>query len=130
MRKSILSAILFFGCIGYNAKALSAPEGVSEVRVADVFVPSGFDSKSDTYVIESGKFRNGCYHWLTAQVIPMENSVTQVWSYANVSDGMCIQMITPFQKEVSLGKMSAGVHHLRFMNSDGTYLEADMTIEE
>jgi hypothetical protein len=53
----------------------------------------------------------------------------EVKSIASVSQGMCLMVMIPFTKEVSLGKFESGKHTLRFLNGDGTFLEKSMSIE-
>lgn len=100
------------------------------IGINDVYVPGGFDSSSDVYVVMSGIFPNGCYRWSRANVVHSDTFHHEVKSIANVSQGMCIMVLVPFTKEVRLGQFAAGKHTLRFVNGDGTYLEKSLTIEE
>jgi hypothetical protein len=102
------------------------------VGVSDALVPGGFDSSTDAYVIESGVFPNGCYRWKRAEVTSSadQKNLHEIRTIASVSQGMCLMVLVPFTKEVKLGKLSAGVHTLRFVNGDGTYLERTLNIEE
>jgi hypothetical protein len=102
------------------------------VGVSDVLVPGGFDSSTDAYVIESGVFPNGCYRWKRAEVTAVadQKNLHEIRTIASVSQGMCLMVLVPFTKEVKLGKLSPGVHTLRFVSGDGTYLERTLTIEE
>lgn len=130
MKKLVAATIVMFGVFGSQHVALA--DGVSrlvQIHVADAVIPGGFDSKTNAYVIETGMFPNGCYSWAYADVKNLEDNVTQIDSYATVRSGMCIMMMIPYHKEVNLGKLATGVHTIRFMNGDGTYLEEKMTIE-
>lgn len=99
------------------------------VGINDVFVPGGFDSQADSYVVVSGIFPNGCYKWKGAKVNQIDSLNHEVTSVAEVSQGMCLQVLVPFSKDIKLGKLESGVHTLRFMSGDGTYLEKKMVIE-
>ncbi len=113
--------------IGASAQAMDVKE--VDVSVSDVFVPGGFDTGSDVFVVESGVFPNGCYSWKEARVNHISDTMHEIRSVANVTQGMCIMVLVPFTKEVRLGQFSAGEHTLRFMNGDGTYLEKTLVVE-
>jgi hypothetical protein len=117
--------------ISISAKAAPAPAS-KEVTVAlnDIFVPGGFDSASESYVVVNGIFPNGCYKWKGAtrtDVTDLEHEITPV---ATVSSGMCIQVLVPFMKDIRLGRLSVGSHVLRFLSNDGTFIEKNLTIEQ
>ncbi len=100
-----------------------------QIGINGAFVPAGFDSSSDVYVIVNGVFPNGCYRWSRAEVTHHGKFAHQVKSFASVSQGMCIMVLIPFQKEVRLGKFAPGKHMLRFESGDGTYLEKELIVE-
>lgn len=100
-----------------------------QIGISGVFVPGGFDSNSDVYVVVNGIFQNGCYKWKRAEVVNNDDHNHTIKSIASVSEGMCIMVLIPFQKEVRLGKFAPGKHNLRFENGDGTYLEKSVNIE-
>jgi hypothetical protein len=100
------------------------------VPVNNVFIPGGFDSKTDAYVIVSGIFPNGCYKWKGATVKDVSALEHEITSVANVNQGMCIQVLIPFTKDIRLGQLAVGTHTLRFLSNDGTFLEKNLTIEQ
>jgi hypothetical protein len=100
------------------------------VNINDAYIPNSFDSNSESYVIVNGLFPNGCYRWRRADVNHRTGNVHEVKSVAAVSQGMCIMVLTPFTKEVRLGKLEAGKHEIRFVNGDGTFLKKELIIEE
>lgn len=117
--------------MGLNAQAADVPaEKEVVVGVNDAYIPSGFDSTSDVFVVVNGIFPNGCYRWSRAEVAHPTTSLHEVKSVAKVSQGMCLMVLVPFTKEVRLGTIGAGEHKVRFMNGDGTYLEKGLVIEE
>ncbi len=101
------------------------------IGVNDVYVPGGFDSESDVFVVVSGVYPNSCYSWKEASVGKDKNdaSITNVQTMAAVSQGMCLMVLVPFQKEVQLGVLGAGSHVVRFLSGDGTYLQKTIDIE-
>ena len=100
-----------------------------QVGISGAFVPGGFDSASDAYVIVNGVFQNGCYKWKRADINSKDGFTHEIRSIAAVTQGMCIMVLIPFQKDVRLGQLQAGKHTLRFLNGDGTYLEKSMVVE-
>ncbi|MGZ3796142.1 MAG: hypothetical protein ACXVB1_07255 [Pseudobdellovibrionaceae bacterium] len=111
----------------------SAQAAVTEIErqigISDVYVPGGFDSNSSAYVVANGVFPNSCYRWSRSEVRHVDAFHHEVKSIASVSQGMCLMVMVPFTKEISLGKFESGKHTLRFLNGDGTYLEKTMSIE-
>lgn len=129
--KASLLLFLFSSAIALSAHAEQELPVVKDVVVGinDVFVPGGFDSQSDSYVVVSGIFPNGCYQWKGASVKNTSDLTHEITSVAKVSQGMCIQVLIPFSKDIRLGKLSTGTHSLRFMSGDGTYLEKSLVVE-
>lgn len=99
------------------------------VSIQDAFIPSGFDSASDAYVVVNGLFPNTCYEWKQARVDSDGDFEHEIRSFANVRQGVCLMMMVPFTKEVSLGKLAKGTHQLKFVSGDGTFLQKQMTID-
>jgi len=132
MKKAMMIAAAIVG-IAFGTTAMAASQPVEKevvVGVNDAYVPGGFDSTSDVYVVVNGLFPNGCYRWARADVTHPEKSIHEVRSIARVSQGMCLMVLVPFTKEVRVGVVGAGDHKIRLMNGDGTYLEKSLTIEE
>jgi hypothetical protein len=126
--KVALALLAVVSMAGVQAVAQRVHKDVA-VGVSDVFVPGGFDSSSDAYVVATGVFPNGCYAWKGASVDHKTAFMHEVKTYATVSEGMCIMVLVPFTKEIALGKMASGKHTLRFLGGDGTYMEKAMAIE-
>jgi len=130
--KSVLMTALVVMSMGFSAHAEDEglpPSRDVEIMISDAFVPGGFDSDSDAYVVASGIFPNGCYTWKQAVVTDRDSFNHDIKSVASVSQGMCLMVLVPFTKEIKLGKLDTGKHTLRFLNGDGTYLEKSMTVE-
>ncbi len=100
------------------------------VSVTDAYIPGGFDSTSDVFVVVNGIFPNGCYKWSRSNVTHPGQFTHEVRSIASVSQGMCLMVLVPFTKEVHVGQIGAGDHKIRMVNGDGTYLEKDLKVEE
>ena len=130
MKSAFITLAAFLVLWGTHSQAR---EGVEEKEVAvginGAYIPAGFDSTSDTYVVVNGVFQNGCYKWKRAEVSNKDTFTHEVKSIASVSQGMCLMVLVPFQKEIRLGQMSSGNHTIRFLNGDGTYLEKSMVVE-
>lgn len=99
------------------------------IGISDAFIPGGFDSASDAYVVTSGVFPNGCYRWSRAEVSHLPGNVHEVRSFAKVQTGLCIMVLVPFTKEVQLGQLESGTHKVRFISGDDTYLEKQLIVE-
>lgn len=111
------------------AHAESVPPKDVIVPINEAFIPGGFDSSADAFVVVSGIFPNGCYRWKNAEVKNVSSFVHEVTSHAAVNQGMCLMVLVPFSKDVRLGNLQSGTHSLRFLNGDGTYMEKNLVIE-
>ena len=133
MKKMIASSLMILGLVGFAQSVAWADDAlpkVVQIGAADAYIPSGFDSNSDAFAVESGIFPNGCYHWDHAEVNHVNATTHEIRSFAKVQPGMCIMVLIPFHKEVQLGKLAVGTHAIRFMSGDGTYFEKQLTIEQ
>lgn len=124
----IFAALVAAMGLSLSANAQLPAEKEVIVGINDAYVPGGFDSVSDVFVVVNGLFPNGCYRWARADVAH-NGTVHEVRSVAKVSQGLCLMVLVPFTKEVRLGAIGAGAHSIRFMNGDGTYLEKTLQIE-
>lgn len=132
MKKMLL---MFIAIVGLNTTITNAvaAEGPKEkevqVGISGAFIPGGFDSSSDAYVVVNGVFQNGCYRWSRAEVTKVDEFNHEVKSMAIVTPGMCIMVLVPFQKDIRLGRLPTGKHSLKFLNGDDTYLEKTLNVE-
>ncbi len=131
--KQILFSLFFFSLSGFLGFASHASQSINTkevvINIGDAFIPGGFDSEADSFVVISGIFPNGCYRWKNAEVRNINTFEHEVTAKAEVSQGMCIMALIPYSQEVRLGKLDSGKHLLRFLNGDGTYTQKDMQIE-
>lgn len=124
-------AVAMFGS-AVSAQAVTVNSGDTRevvVSIGDVYIPSGFDSASDAFVVVNGLFPNTCYSWKTAAITHLSATDHEIRSIATVKEGICMMMLVPFQHEVQLGRLSRGKHMLRFVGGDGTYVQKQLTIE-
>ncbi|MES2800977.1 MAG: hypothetical protein V4654_00665 [Bdellovibrionota bacterium] len=128
--KPVTMAILALS-IAHAANAKSNPQSTKEVdiSISDAFIPGGFDSDADSYVVVNGVYPNGCYRWLRSEVVDKDNFNHDIKAVASVSQGLCIMVLVPFNHDVHLGKLASGEHTLNFLNGDGTYLQKTLKIE-
>ncbi|ASD64461.1 hypothetical protein [Bdellovibrio bacteriovorus] len=126
-------SLIMAALLGLGSSAMASQEqGVAkdvQIGISGVYVPGGFDSASDVYVVVNGIFQNGCYKWKSAEIDHKDTYYHSVKSIATVSPGMCLMVLIPFQKEVRLGRFAPGKHTLHFENGDGTYIEKSVMIE-
>lgn len=126
--KTILVASAAF-VVSLSAHAEAQQYKDVQIGISDAYIPGGFDSTADAYVVANGIFPNGCYRWKTAEVKHVDNFNHEIKSMATVSQGMCIMVLVPFTKEIKIGKLNSGKHALKFLNGDGTYLEKSLQVE-
>ncbi|MCB0362119.1 MAG: hypothetical protein KDD35_05340 [Bdellovibrionales bacterium] len=113
-----------------SASSPAPKESEVVVGVVDAFIPSGFDSESEAYVVANGLFPNGCYRWKRAEVKhDWANKVHEIRSIAGVNEGMCIMVLVPFTQSITVGKLGTGEHKLRFVDGNGNYMEKALVIE-
>lgn len=122
-----LVALMALPCYGGPLKLQAVKKVV--VGVTEAFLPSGFDSQADQIVVVNGYFPNGCYSLDTVKVNHGGEFDHEVSVIANVQQGLCTMAIIPFQKEISLGKLTTGKHKLVFPSSDGTSIEKYFLVE-
>lgn len=127
--KVLMIGLMF---LGFSAQANTTIPEDKEVQIGinGVYVPSGFTSQSEVYVVANGVFPNSCYSWSRADVQDTEPFFRTIKTMATVKQGMCLMVLVPFQKEIKLGKFQVGEHTLRFESGDGTYLEKKVSIEK
>lgn len=126
--KKIISTIVFMASTILTLNAAAATREI-QIGLSGVYVPAGFDSSSDSYVVVNGVFPNGCYSWKRADIKEVTTFQHEVKSIASVTEGMCIMVLIPFQKDITLGKLATGKHSVKFLNGDGTYIEKSFVVE-
>lgn len=129
--KTTFASLVLFASVLFCVGAVASPHEAKDVTISasEVFVPGGFNSTTDAYVIVSGLFPNSCYNWSHADVNNATPFVHEIRLIAAVAQQMCLMVMIPFQKDVGLGRLEAGEHILRFVNGDGTYSEKSIKID-
>ena len=129
--KTLMALALIAMSFQFSSAALAADGDVHEkiVGVTDAYVPSGFDSGSDAFVVENGWFQNSCYKLKGIEVNNVGPALHEVTTKASVTEGLCLAVIIPWHREVPLGKLVVGTHKVHFLNGDGTYMEKQIIIE-
>lgn len=131
--KHTLTMIALVTGMGFSAAshAADAPKSHEQtIGISEAYIPGGFSSDTDAYVVVSGMFPNSCYHFSRADVRDGIVAMThEVRLYANVAEGLCLMVQVPFTQEVRLGQLERGEHTLRFVNGDNTFFERKIVIE-
>ena len=124
------AAILMMGFSTAQANQNKTEEKEIQVSINDALVPSKVKAYESVKAVISGLFPNGCYKYSRSEVNHNTNSNThKVRTYAKVSPGMCIMVLVPYTREVELGTFAPGEHHIRFENSDETYMQKTIIAE-
>lgn len=129
--KTLLAFALIAIPFQFSSTALAKEGDVREVVIGinDAYIPSGFDSSSDAFVVVNGWLPNSCYRVKGVEVVHAGPTLHEVTTKASVTEGLCLTVIIPFHKEAQLGKLGVGTHQVRFVSSDGTYMEKQIAIE-
>ncbi|MBC7370073.1 MAG: hypothetical protein H7326_00820, partial [Bdellovibrionaceae bacterium] len=101
-----VAALIVIGGQASAATTMAVSPTTKDVAIGanEVYIPGGFDSEADAYVIASGLLPNGCYKWKTADVKHVDAMNHEIQPMATVSQGMCIMVLVPYSKEIRLGK--------------------------
>jgi hypothetical protein len=134
MKNTVTKTIAIFaiGLAFATAQAADAdqiPEREVAVSINDAYIPSGFDSTSDAYVVVNGLFPNSCYSLIEPKVSHPTSTTHEVKTMANVKQSICLRVLVPFTKEISLGTLKSGKHVVSFISEDGTSFEKTMNVE-
>lgn len=129
LQAALLTVLTFAFVQGVNAKTTSQTTKEVNISISDAYVPGGFDSDADSYVVVNGLYPNGCYRWLRSEIVDQDAYNHEIRAVASVSQGLCVMVLVPFNHDVRLGKLASGDHTLKFVNGDGTYLQKTLKIE-
>ncbi len=131
--KQIFSILVAISIFSFHAQAQAIPRNPVQkefASVTSVFVPGGFGTESDIYVIARGVFPNGCYSWSHGELEHLNEFSHVVKPIANVIVGSyCTMALVPFEVEISLGRFAAGRHDVQFKNADGSVIQSVVDVE-
>lgn len=120
--------VLGFGVVPAMADEMP-PDRDVVVGLNEALMPVSGRVGQNIVAVVSGIFPNGCYRWKGVQISQPESDLREVRAVAAVSQGMCIMVLIPFTKEISLGTFTEGEHAVRFVGGDGTFLERKIRIQ-
>lgn len=130
MQSLVLFVALSISGLSYAAREREVVYKDVDANIQEAYIPGGFDSTAEAYVVVSGIFPNGCYKWKEARVEKADSSHHSVRVIASVKQGdICPRMLVPYMKEVSLGRLNSGSHEVKFLNGDGTFFTRSLVIE-
>jgi hypothetical protein len=127
---------LFLGHFSYAQKSLQSEDGSiynspkSIVDIYDAYVPNGYDINSNVEVAINVFQPDDCHPW--SGVLLTQNSpyIHEIRALLKVVPGLCFSKVTPLTKMLSLGRLVAGMHEVRFFKQDGTYIQKELYIAE
>lgn len=93
------------------------------VGINGVYVAADVKSNADVIAVVNGLFPNGCYSLGEPKIDHKTVFEHDVYTIAKVKQGICLRVLVPFTKEISLGKLAVGKHNVRFVADDGTAVE-------
>lgn len=131
--KNIISGFAVLASIALASSAFAVPAPTTKemaIGISTEYIPAGFSSTTDAFVVINGWFPNRCYSWSHADVSNVSATVLEVRAIATVvQQKMCAMVMVPYQEEVNLGRLATGQHTLRFLNGDGTYTDRTLNVE-
>lgn len=93
--------------------AFASPPEKTPAVYTKVFVPKGFDSNDQVQIVGTGTFENGCYRAAesSAKVDESAKRIT-ISAAAYKYNGLCLQMILPFERVIEVGIVPAGEYEI------------------
>ena len=91
------------------AQATKSEPTQEAVTFAKIYVPVGFDSNDHVQFVGEGMFSNTCYRPANVTVaVDNATKTIKVGPVAYKYNGLCLQVILPFDRTVDVGVLSAG----------------------
>lgn len=115
--KNLIILAALFSLIHFNAHA----DGPGRVGVSfnKVYVPEGFDSNDNVQFVGEGFFANSCYRPAQTNITVNEQTKTIFVSPAAYEyEGLCLQVILPFDRVVDVGILKEGDYTIRRLKSE------------
>jgi hypothetical protein len=98
-----------------QVRADSTISGPKLVPVAyeKVYVPVGFDDNDNVQIIATGEFAHTCYRQAETKVtVDQTKKVITLEPAAYLYDGLCLQVVLPFERVINLGVLSTGTYSI------------------
>ena len=93
-----------------------------------IYAPDGFDDNDNVQIIGEGFFPNSCYRYAKTKVqVNHTDKIIALHSFAYKYDGICLQVMVPYNHSVDLGILRAGDYTI-VRGADGKQL-GKMTIK-
>lgn len=110
--KSHLILLVFSSFIMAAGNAEVLPQVVRADFVKG-YVPNGFDTNDKVQLVGEGFFPNSCYRKSSVRVsVNHTLKIVRVTPTAYKYDGMCMQMVIPFDSVVDVGLLRAGTYKI------------------
>jgi hypothetical protein len=133
--KAIFSALLLVSAtIASTANAgLPSAKGTSVEKqdtMSDIYIPGGFSSETESYVVVNGMYPSTCYSFSRSEVTNKDPLNHEIRTFSMVKQGEpCLMVFVPYHNEVRLGRLASGEHTLLFVNGDGTSFPRKLVVE-
>lgn len=93
--------------------AIAAEEVRSPIQTpalfSETYIPAGFDDNDNVQIVGEGMFKNTCYRPAPTGVqVDQKNKVIRLAPAAYEYQGLCLQMILPFERTIDVGILKAG----------------------
>lgn len=114
----------FTAALLFSAAHAKADDGPSKVKVnfGKIYVAKGFDSNDKVQIVGEGVYNNGCFRNAETKVrVDHDAKVITLTPYAYKYDGMCIQVIMPYDRVVDVGILKAGTYKVK-QDGQSTFL--------
>lgn len=107
---SVASIATFFAALVAHAQPTVKSEPSTEaVTFSKIYVPLGFDSNDHVQFVGEGMFQNSCYRPANVTVATdVATKTIKVGPVAYKYNGLCLQVILPFDRTVDVGVLAAG----------------------
>lgn len=82
---------------------------VVDTSFASAYIPDGFDTNDQSQMVGEGFFPNSCYRPSMVEVA-VDHTARKIYVQPSAYkyDGVCLQMIIPFEREINFGLLKAG----------------------
>lgn len=111
MVQQVISLILFVNLVLGFAAFSYADENPELVKsnITGLYIPQGFDSNDTVEVMVEGYLPNTCYKLGKTEVsVDKENKKIEITQMAYRYDGICLEVIVPYEHMVTVGILPSG----------------------